>query len=180
MADAEMRRGRSLGLRLRAGPQRRVCPEATGDQVWGRMSSPKESPQPSTEEARQPWACLPWYWALKPRCRWLPSEVKCSRSQFLLLMTGAGRLAPVNLWGQEGGRVRNHRWLGQETPHFPCKPGPLPDGLSSWNPPAAGGLSGLGCSSRDPSHHWVSLRCFGGGAGPSGLEQRSSPPRREV
>lgn len=47
------------------------------------------------------WLCLPWYWALKPRCRWLPSDVKCSRSQFLLLMTGAGRLAPVNLGGQD-------------------------------------------------------------------------------
>lgn len=27
--------------------------------------------------------------------------MKCSRSQFLLLMTGAGRLAPVNLGGQD-------------------------------------------------------------------------------
>lgn len=65
---------------------------------------------------------LPWYWALKPRCRWLPSDVKCSRSQFLLLMTGAGRLAPVNLGDrtqkgkprgqgiQESTQLRSKRW----------------------------------------------------------------------
>lgn len=59
--------------------------------------------------------CLPWYWALNPRCRWLPSDVKCSRSQFLLLMTGAGRLAPVNLGvdrtekGQEQNRTSRSR-----------------------------------------------------------------------
>lgn len=40
---------------------------------------------------------LPWYWALKPLNLWLPSDVKCSRSQFLLLIMGEGRLGPVNL-----------------------------------------------------------------------------------
>lgn len=40
---------------------------------------------------------LPWYWALKPLNLWLPSDVKCSRSQFLLLIMGDGRLGPVNL-----------------------------------------------------------------------------------
>lgn len=40
---------------------------------------------------------LPWYWALNPFRRWLLSDVKCSRSQFLLLMTGDGRFMPVSL-----------------------------------------------------------------------------------
>lgn len=83
-----------------------------------RMSS-QESLQPM-EEAWQPH--LPWYWALKPRCRWLPSEVKCSRSQFLLLMTGAGRLAPVNLWEHDISRVRGETGAG--VTHFPCELGP--------------------------------------------------------
>lgn len=44
---------------------------------------------------------LPWYWALNPFRRWLLSDVKCSRSQFLLLMTGDGRFMPVSLeWGK--------------------------------------------------------------------------------
>lgn len=41
--------------------------------------------------------CSPWYWALNPFCLWLPSDVKWSLSQFLLLITGAGRFIPVNL-----------------------------------------------------------------------------------
>lgn len=40
---------------------------------------------------------LPWYWALKPLWRWLLSVTKCSRSQFLLLMMGAGIFIPVSL-----------------------------------------------------------------------------------
>lgn len=44
---------------------------------------------------------LPWYWALNPFRRWLLSDVKCNRSQFLLLMTGDGRFMPVSLeWGK--------------------------------------------------------------------------------
>lgn len=43
---------------------------------------------------------LPWYWALKPLCRWLLSVTKCSRSQFLLLMMGAGIFIPVSLRGK--------------------------------------------------------------------------------
>lgn len=46
------------------------------------------------------WMCCessPWYWALNPFCLWLPSDVKWSLSQFLLLITGAGRFIPVNL-----------------------------------------------------------------------------------
>lgn len=40
---------------------------------------------------------LPWYWALNPFLRWLLSEVKWIRSQFLLDITGEGRVVPVSL-----------------------------------------------------------------------------------
>lgn len=49
---------------------------------------------------------LPWYWALKPLNLWFPSEVKCSRSQFLLLMMGEGRLGPVNLQKHRDGCLK--------------------------------------------------------------------------
>ena len=82
-------------------------PEATPDPVGGgdepsrcHLCCPLRKPD-------SPGTCLPWYWALNPRCRWLPSDVKCSRSQFLLLITGAGRLAPVNLWEQEADGLRD-------------------------------------------------------------------------
>lgn len=47
---------------------------------------------------------LPWYWALKPLWRWLLSVTKCSRSQFLLLIMGAGIFIPVSL------SVKCHKW----------------------------------------------------------------------
>lgn len=40
---------------------------------------------------------LPWYWALNPLCLWLLSDIKCSLSQFLLLIIGGGRFIPDSL-----------------------------------------------------------------------------------
>lgn len=40
---------------------------------------------------------LPWNCALNPLRRWLLSDVKWSRNQFLLLITGEGRFMPVSL-----------------------------------------------------------------------------------
>lgn len=54
---------------------------------------------------------IPWYCALNPFLRWLLSDVKCSRSQFLLEITGEGKVVPVNLKGSkqtEDGWVRKH------------------------------------------------------------------------
>lgn len=62
---------------------------------------------------------LPWYWALNPFRRWLLSDVKCSRSQFLLLMTGDGRFMPVSLeWGkiaesnEQNRQQKSNAWKG--------------------------------------------------------------------
>lgn len=128
-ADVDTQICRPLTLQMRAGQQRQLYPEDTPDPVRG-QDGPRphlcRPPPPQGSRAARP--RLPWYWALKPRCRWLPSDVKCSRSQFLLLMTGAGRLAPVNLWGQEDG-VRDHSCLRpgtRESPHCPCVLGPPP------------------------------------------------------
>lgn len=57
------------------------------------------------------WGRIPWYCALNPFLRWLLSEVKCSRSQFLLEITGEGKVVPVNLKGSkqtEDSEVRKH------------------------------------------------------------------------
>lgn len=64
---------------------------------------------------------LPWNWALKPLRRWLPSEVKCRRSQFLLLMTGDGRFMPVSLEERERPRVNQQGKRPTSPPHpTPC------------------------------------------------------------
>lgn len=64
---------------------------------------------------------LPWNWALKPLRRWLPSEVKCRRSQFLLLMTGEGRFMPVSLKERKTPRVNQQ---GNGPRHTRAKPLP--------------------------------------------------------
>lgn len=76
---------------------------------------------------------LPWYWALNPFCLWLPSDVKWSRSQFLLLITGGGKFIPVNL--QESTN-RQTLWL-RITPQIPLIPGNLllmNAGNAEWEP----------------------------------------------
>lgn len=44
---------------------------------------------------------------MNPFLRWLLSEVKCSRSQFLLEITGEGKVVPVSL---RGSKQRTHSW----------------------------------------------------------------------
>lgn len=102
---------------MRTGQETYVLPAVRLDPAWGQDELPGTHLCGPLRRLGSP--RLPWYWALKPRCRWLPSEVKCSRSQFLLLMTGAGRLAPVNLWGHQVGGDSGEAGASIHCPHFP-------------------------------------------------------------